>query len=261
MKVKLGSIEIHYTVEGQGPWLTMSHSLCCDSSMWDRQAALLAKDFTVLRFDTRGHGQSSAPEGAYTFDDLVSDVHGLYQHLGVKHSHWLGLSMGGMIGQAYALAHPGVFTSMVLADTTSRYGTNAAQMWVDRIRLAKSQGMEAMVNGTLERWFTPAYRESQPEVMARISRLIASTPVAGYAGCGAAIGTIDYADRLAEIRCPVLVIVGDQDPATPPEMAELMHARLPDSRLVVIPKASHIANIEQEERFNQALLDFYRTLE
>lgn len=260
MKARVGAIEIHYTVEGQGPWLAMSHSLCCDASMWDPQAALLAREFTVLRFDTRGHGQSSAPAGAYTLDELAGDVDGLFRHLGIERAHWVGVSMGGMIGQAYALAHPGVFTSMVLADTTSGFASNAAQIWAERIRVVQSQGVAVVVDSTLERWFTAGYRNTHPEVMARVGRMIARTPVAGYVGCAAAIAALDHADRLREIHCPVLVIVGDQDPGTPPEMAEFMHARLPDSRLAVIPDASHLACIEQEERFNQALLDFYRGL-
>ena len=103
MKARIGDIDIHYTIEGQGPWVTMSHSLACDISMWDAQAALLAPHYSVLRFDTRGHGQSSAPAGPYTMNMLAGDVHGLLQHLKIEHTHWVGLSMGGMIGQAYAL--------------------------------------------------------------------------------------------------------------------------------------------------------------
>ena len=168
MKARIGDIDIHYTIEGQGPWVTMSHSLACDISMWDAQAVLLAPHYTVLRFDTRGHGQSSAPAGPYTMNMLAGDVHGLLQHLKIEHTHWVGLSMGGMIGQAYALAQPGVFSSLVLADTTSRRPPNAAQMWGDRIKLAHDKGMTALVEGTLSRWFTEPYRQREPAMMARI---------------------------------------------------------------------------------------------
>ena len=240
MKARIGDIDIHYTIEGQGPWVTMSHSLACDISMWDAQAALLAPHYTVLRFDTRGHGQSSAPAGPYTMNMLAGDVHGLLQHLHIEHTHWVGLSMGGMIGQAYALAHPGVFSSLVLADTTSRRPPNAAQMWGDRIKLAHDKGMTALVEGTLSRWFTEPYRQREPATMARIGKGIANTPVNG----------------LKEIKAPALVIVGDQDHGTPPEMAQLIHENLPGSELLVIKDAAHIANIEQEAVFNQALLGF-----
>ena len=258
MKARIGDIDIHYTIEGQGPWVTMSHSLACDISMWDAQAKLLAPHFTVLRFDTRGHGQSSATAGPYSMDMLAGDVHGLLQHLKIDHTHWVGLSMGGMIGQAYALAHPGVFSSLVLADTTSRRPPNAAQMWGDRIKLAHEKGMTALVEGTLSRWFTEPYRQREPAMMARIGQGIANTPVNGFAGCCAAIAEVDYLDRLKEIKAPALVIVGDQDHGTPPEMAKLIHENLPGSEFLVIKDAAHIANIEQEAVFNQALLGFLR---
>ena len=256
MKARIGDIDIHYTIEGQGPWVTMSHSLACDISMWDAQAALLAPHYTVLRFDTRGHGQSSAPAGPYTMNMLAGDVHGLLQHLKIEHTHWVGLSMGGMIGQAYALAHPGVFSSLVLADTTSRRPPNAAQMWGDRIKLAHDKGMTALVEGTLSRWFTEPYRQREPAIMARIGQGIANTSVNGFAGCCAAIAEVDYLDRLKEIKAPALVIVGDQDHGTPPEMAKQIHENLPGSEFLVIKDAAHIANIEQEAVFNQALLGF-----
>ena len=120
MNVKTNGIELNYEVEGNGPWLTMSHSLACNVTMWDPQMPVLTKKFKVLRFDTRGHGQSSAPAGEYTLDELADDVKGLLDALNIKQTHWAGLSMGGMIGQAFALKYPGVFLSMVLADTTSR---------------------------------------------------------------------------------------------------------------------------------------------
>ncbi len=256
MKARIAGVDIHYTVEGQGPWVTLSHSLACDSSMWDEQAALLSAHYTVLRFDTRGHGQSSAPAGPYNLAMLASDVHGLFQHLQIERTHWVGLSMGGMIGQAYALAHPGVFSSLVLADTTSRRPPNAAQMWGDRIRLAQEKGMGALVESTLARWFTEPYRLREPAVMARIGQGIANTPVNGFTGCCAAIAEVDFLDRLHEIKAPALVIVGDKDHGTPPEMARLIHQNLPGSEFLVIPDAAHIANIEQAQVFNQAMLGF-----
>src|SRR2546428_13584844 len=116
MKIKTNGIELNYTVEGNGPWLVMSHSLACDLTMWDEQAAVLRRNFKVLRFDTRGHGASDAPEGEYTLDMMAYDVHGLLQALSVERCHWVGLSMGGMIGQTFALKFPGMFATLVLAD-------------------------------------------------------------------------------------------------------------------------------------------------
>jgi len=183
MKVKANGIDIHYEIEGDGPWLTMSHSLACNLHMWDPQMPVLTKKFKVLRFDTRGHGQSSAPAGEYTLEQLADDVKGLLDALKIKHTHFAGLSMGGMIGQAFALKYPGVFQSMVLADTTSQYAPEAWSMWEARIKTAREKGMEPLVEPTLGRWFTEPYRKTHPEMMARVSALIRATPVAGYCGC------------------------------------------------------------------------------
>jgi 3-oxoadipate enol-lactonase len=256
MKIKSNGIELDCSIEGNGPWVAMSHSLACDSSMWDEQAALLKRNFKVLRFDTRGHGASDAPAGEYTLDMLAYDVHGLFQALGVERCHWIGLSMGGMIGQTFALKFPGVFASMVLADTSSRYAADAAALWQGRIKTAKEQGMQALVESTLARWFTEPYRKSHPEVMARIGAMIRATPVAGYCGCSAAISAINLTERLKAIACPTLVIVGEQDPGTPPSMAREIHENAPGSRLVVLPQAAHLSNLEQPEGFSRALRDF-----
>ena len=256
MKIKTNGIELNYTVEGSGPWVAMSHSLACDSSMWDEQAALLRRNYKVLRFDTRGHGKSDAPSGEYTLDMLAYDVHGLLQGLGVERCHWIGLSMGGMIGQTFALKFPGMFASLILADTTSRYGPEALALWQGRIKTALDKGMEPLVEATLQRWFTEPFRKSHPEVVARVSAMIRATPVPGYAGCCAAIPRINLTERLKEIRCPSLVIVGEQDAGTPVELAREIHAALPGSELVVIPSASHLSNLEQPAAFNRAMTAF-----
>jgi 3-oxoadipate enol-lactonase len=258
MKVKSNGIEINYEIEGSGPWITLSHSLACDLHMWDPQMALITKSFRVLRFDTRGHGQSSAPAGEYTLEQMADDVKGLLDALDVKQTHWAGLSMGGMIGQTFALRHPGIFQSMVLADTTSRRHPDAAKLWGERVRIAQEKGMAALVEGTLARWFTEPYRKSHPEVMARVGSGIRATPVAGYVGTCIAISKIDLTARLKEIKCPTLIIVGDQDAGTPPEMAREIHANLPGSELTVIPSAAHLSNIEQTLAFNDALTAFYK---
>lgn len=256
MKLKANGIDIHYEIEGNGPWLTLSHSLACNLHMWDEQMALLTKKFKVLRFDTRGHGQSSAPAGDYTLDQLADDAKGMLDALGIRETHWIGLSMGGMIGETFALKYPGVFRSLVLADTTSKRPPNAAEMWGERVAIARAQGMAPLVDSTLGRWFTAPYRTARPDVMTRIGGMISTTPPEGYAGCCIAISKIDLTHRLKEIRCPVQIIVGDQDHGTPPEMAREIHANLPGSELVIIPSAAHLSNVEQAEAFNQAIGGF-----
>lgn len=256
MKIRANGIDINYEIEGSGPWLTMSHSLACDLHMWDPQMPAL-KRFKVLRFDTRGHGQSGAPAGDYTLEQMADDVKGLLDGLGIKQTHWAGLSMGGMIGQAFALKYPGVFQSMVLADTTSRRPPDAAKMWADRIQTAQTKGMDALVEGTLARWFTEPYRNSRKDVMQRIGDGIRTTPVAGFAGCCHAISKIDYLDRLKEIKVPALVMVGEHDHGTPPEAARIIQQNLPGSELKIIPSAAHLSNIEQADEFNKNLTAFY----
>jgi 3-oxoadipate enol-lactonase len=255
MKVRTNGVEINYEIEGSGPWLTMSHSLACNLHMWDPQMPVL-RQFKVLRFDTRGHGRSSAPGGEYTLEELADDVKGLFDALGIRQTHWVGLSMGGMIGQAFALKYPGVFQSMVLADTTSRRPPDAQKMWGERIRIAQEQGMDALVESTLARWFTEPYRNARKDVMARIGNDIRATPVAGFVGCCHAISRVDYLDRLKEIRCPALVMVGEHDHGTPPEAARVIHQNLPGSEFRVIPSAAHLSNVEQAEVFNEAMTAF-----
>jgi 3-oxoadipate enol-lactonase len=257
MKIKTNGIEINCVIEGEGPWVTMSHSLACNLSMWDDQAKLLvSKGYKVLRFDTRGHGASDAPDVTYTLEQMADDLHGLYASLGIKHSHWIGLSMGGMIGETYALKYPGVFSSMILADTTSRRPPNAEQMWGERVKMARAQGMDVLVDSTLGRWFTEPFRKAQPAIMEKIGNDIRNTPVAGFAGCCEAIAKIDVLDQLKDINCPALVIVGDQDHGTPPEMARQIQANLRGSELLIIPSAAHLSNVEQPAAFNKAMLDF-----
>lgn len=262
MKALCNGIDIHYDItrnesaQGRRPWITLSHSLACNLHMWDDQMAALTQTFNVLRFDTRGHGLSSAPPGDYILEQMADDVKGLLDHLGIARTHWVGLSMGGMIGQTFALKYPEVFQSLVLADTTSRRPPNAAQMWGERVAMARANGMAGVLDSTLARWFTDGYRNTRRDVMARIGEQILSTPVDGFAGACAAIAKVDTLDRLKEIRCPVLIIVGDQDHGTPPEMARAIHENLPGSELRVIPSAAHLSNVEQPDVFNQALAAF-----
>ncbi|HTE15419.1 MAG TPA: alpha/beta fold hydrolase, partial [Burkholderiales bacterium] len=208
MKVKTNNIEINYQIDGaaNGRWITLSHSLACNLHMWDDQIAVLAQKYNVLRFDTRGHGQSSAPPGDCTLEQMADDVKGLLDALGIRRTHWVGLSMGGMIGQTFALKYPGVFQSLVLADTTSRRPPNAGQMWGERVAIARAKGMAGVLDTTLARWFTASYRNTRKDVMARIGKQILLTPVDGFAGACAAIAKVNTLDRLKEILCPVFII-------------------------------------------------------
>ena len=258
MKKTVNGVELHYEIEGDGPWMTLSHSLACDSFMWEPQVKALSSRYTVLRVDTRGHGKSGAPQGPYSLDMLARDFRELLDALGIEKTHFAGLSMGGMIGQTFALSYPGVLQSLILADTTSQRASNAAQVWGDRIRQAQDKGMAPLVEPTLARWFTELYRLAQPQIMKRFGDQIAATPVAGYTGCCAAIAEIDLTGRLHEITCPALVIVGEQDLGTTPDQARTIQSNLPGSELVILESAAHISNVEQAPAFNRAMLDFLK---
>ena len=162
-----------------------------------------------------------------------------------------------MIGQTFAVKYPGVFQSMVLADTSSRQPPGAAQTWGDRVKAVKEKGMEAVVDTTLARWLTEPFRNSNKDVTERIAAGIRATPVDGFAGCCEAIAKLDVLDRLKEVDCPTVVIVGEQDQGTPPAAARLIQENIKGAELVIIPDAAHLANINQPEAFNKALLSFY----
>ena len=238
MKTKANGIEINHEIHGKegAPWLVLGHSLACSVRMWDPQIAALKEEYRILAYDTRGHGGTEATKGAYTLDLLADDLFFLLDELKITAAHYCGLSMGGMIGQTFALKYPGVFRTLTLADTTSRYPADAAPVWADRIKTVEAKGMEPLAQPTLERWFTAAFRKSNPAAVDGVRKLILATPVAGYAGCCHAIPKINLTARLKEIRCPILVIVGADDPGTPVAMAKEIHDNAPGSKLVVLPQ-------------------------
>jgi 3-oxoadipate enol-lactonase len=256
--IDVNGISVRYQVEGRGPWVTLSHSLTCDLTMWDALAVALAPTFTVLRYDTRGHGGTTAAQGAYSFDQLTADVIGLLDALQVEHTHFVGLSMGGMIGQHFALAAPQRLDRLVIANSTSRIPPEAGPLWDERIAIVRAQGCAGVVEGTLGRWFTSGFRAARPAEAARIAKLIADTPAAGYIGCASAIRALDITARIDAIRAPTLVIAGADDPGTPPAMSEVIAATIPGARLEIIPSASHLSCIEQPETFNRLVAAFLK---
>jgi 3-oxoadipate enol-lactonase len=254
MKAKVNGIEIHYEIHGKegAPWLVLSHSLACSGRMWDPQIAAFKDRYRILNYDMRGHGDTEAPREAYTLDMLADDVLGLMQELKIAKAIYCGLSIGGMIGQTLALRPRPPFERMVLADTTHAQPPDALKQWEERIRIAEAQGMVGLVDSTMERWFTPGFRASPPAQ--KIAKLIRSTPVPGYVGCGRAIMGLNTTARLKDIRLPVLAITGEQDGAAPG--TRYIGENVPGAKFVSIPQASHISNVEQAEVFNRALAEF-----
>jgi 3-oxoadipate enol-lactonase len=256
MKAKVNGIETNYEIHGKegAPWLTFSHSLACTLRMWEPQVAEFQDRFRILLYDTRGHGASEAPKGPYTLDMLAEDLKQLLEHLDIEKTHYVGLSMGGMIGQTLVLKEPDVFDRVVLADTGHAQTPETRKQWEERVKTAETKGMQPLVQGTLERWFTEPFRNSQPEVVKRIAELIQGTPVPGYVGCCQAIADLNTTARLKDIERPVLAITGEQDAAAPG--TRYIGENVPGAKTVVIPQAAHIANLEQPAAFNRALREF-----
>ncbi len=258
MKIKANGIDINYELTGRkgAPMVMLSHSLACSLVMWQPQMAVLESAFQVLRFDTRGHGDSDAPEGAYSLELLTADAVGLLDALNIETVHFVGLSMGGMIGQCLALDYPQRLKKLALCDTAAAMPEETQPVWQQRIAAAGAKGMQGQVDETLERWFRPAYLQQNPPEVEMIRRQILATPVVGYVGCCEAIRRLKYLDRLSEIKLPTLIMVGEEDPGTPVAASEAMHTRISGSRLVILPSARHLSNIEQAGAFNTALMQF-----
>jgi 3-oxoadipate enol-lactonase len=258
MKITANGIGMNYTLEGpaSAPVVTMSHSLAADSSMWDPQVPALTSRYRVLRYDTRGHGGTDAPAGAYTLDLLAQDARALLKALNITRTHWVGLSMGGMIGQTVALADPGLFDSLSLCDTSSRVPAEAKPLWTERIKTAETQGMEPIVEPTIGRWFTAPFVAGRKDVVDRVRALIRGTKPAGYAGCCHAISALDLTDKISAIKHPTLIVVGEEDQGTPVAASRVMNEKIGGSELVILKSASHLSNLEQPEEFTRALTAF-----
>lgn len=258
MQANVNGVQLYYEVHGRdgAPWLMLSHSLMCSVRMWDPQLEALAGDFRLLAYDARGHGRSSPTAPPYDFGLLAEDAWQLLRHLGIGRTHFAGLSMGGMTGEALALAHPEVLDRLVLADTGHAATPEAAAAWAERIRLAQARGMEALVEPTLDRWFTEDFRRRRPAPVAKVGEMIRGTPLQGFIGCAHALMTANFTARLQDIRCPTLAIAGEQDASAP--TTRYLGANIPGARTVMIPAAAHISNVEQPEAFTRALRDFLR---
>jgi 3-oxoadipate enol-lactonase len=242
-------------VEGEegAPVLMLSNSLGTNLHMWDKQMPAFLEHFRVVRYDTRGHGGSRVTEGPYSIAQLGRDAVSIMDALRLDKVHWLGLSMGGMIGQ-WLLTHvPERIDRAVLANTSAQIGT--PDLWNERIRVALEDGMSGLAQSVVERWFTKSFRETHPEDVATILEVLETTSPEGYAACCGAIRDMDQLDKIRSITKPVLVIAGRHDPATPPAMSELIADAIAGAKLVTL-EAAHLSNIEEPEAFDRAVLDF-----
>ena len=247
------TVDLHHVDEGprDAPAVFLGPSLGTTHRMWDELAADLAQDYRVVRFDTRGHGGSPVPATSYTVEGLAADVVALADRLGLDRFGYLGISLGGAIGQVLGIDRADRLSTLVLCCTAPVFGT--ADTWRERAAQVRAEGVEGLVEPTLERWFTPAYREAHPERVAWVMEMFRSTPSDGYAGCCDALAEYDVSERLAAITAPTLVVAGADDPGTPPSVGQAMVESIPGSRLEVIDDAAHIANVAQPQAFSAAV--------
>lgn len=251
------TIQLNHVVEGpaDAPAIVFSNSLGANLSMWQPQAERLRERYRVVRYDQRGHGQSEVPAGPYTFAQLTADVIALADALELERFHFVGLSMGGMTALGLALDHGARLRSVTAANCVAGFADDARQTWDQRIVSVRANGLEPLLDATLERWFTAPTRAARPQEMAAVRAMVAATPVAGYLGCCAAIRDLDYTARLPAIATPTLFIGGTHDAGTPPTAMRAMQAAVPGARYVELD-AAHVSNLEQPVAFNRALEAF-----
>ena len=258
MRAKVNGVEINYEVSGtEGkPWITFSHALCNNLTLWDDQAELLKDDYRILRYDHRGLGQSEAPPGPYTFPMIIDDALALMDHVGVDRTHWCGLSIGGMMGYGLAQDHGDRLLSLIACDSRPDAPPDYQAYFQHRIDTAASEGMEGLVESTISRWFTPASVEANIPVLDKVRAMIRSTDVVGHAGCCEALKTLAFGSRLDEIKTPTLILGGAEDKGAPPAALAEAAKAIPGAKHVLIPAAGHISNLENPAVFNKALTEF-----
>jgi 3-oxoadipate enol-lactonase len=234
----------------------LSHPLGANLDIWGYQVPLLRPSFQLLRLDLRGHGRSDAPPEAYRLQDLAADVAGLLDHLGILQVTFVGLSVGGMIAQVFALEHPDRVSALVLCSTGSKTEQPARENLDRRIARAEADGMASQVEGTLQNWFTPPFLASSPVTTGWVADLIRSTSVTGFVRCCRAIQELDVSARLPEIQKPTLIMPGTEDRNFTVALAEQLHGQIKGSELKPLQGAAHLGNVEQAHAFNEALLAF-----
>ena len=243
-------MRLHHRLDGpeDSPVLVFSNSIGTTLELWDPQVPAFVPRFRMLRYDQLGHGRSEVPPGPYTVEALAEELLGLLDALGIERASFCGLSLGGAVGMWLGANAPGRLDRLVLAATSAYFGP--PERWRERARLVRSEGMEQVADAAMERWFTPSFPDTS-----RHRDLLAATPPEGYAACCDALARWDFRDRLGSIGVPTLVVVGAEDPATPPEDAQTIAAGIPGARLVVVEEAAHLLNVEQPGAFDRAVLD------
>ena len=241
-------------------WIVLSNSLGATNEMWTDQIKVLSEHFQVLRYDTRGHGQSSCPEGPYSFDDLCEDVVGLLNYFSIEKANFMGLSLGGMTGLGLAINHPNRISRVVCADARAEATEMFKAMWYERIFKVDSGGLNAILEGTITSWFTSNWIEANPLKIQSIKDMVLSNNPKGYIYCCEALKGLNYLTQLDTIEAPVLYIGGDQDKGAPPETMKEMANHTPFSRYECVSNSADVANINNADEFNQKIISYLTDL-
>jgi 3-oxoadipate enol-lactonase len=235
------------------PVLTLSNSLGTTQELWERQLPAFVQRFRVLTYDHPGHGVSGLPEQPCTVESLSHPLVALLDELGLERVSHCGVSLGGMVGMALALEAPERVERLVLTSTSVYLGPR--EVWDERARVVRDEGMEAIADDVVGRWFTPDFAREEPETVARFRAMLAAAPTEGYARCCEAIAAWDGRERISAITAPVLVIAGADDRATPVEHAELIASGIPGARVRIVEHAAHLANVAHAGAFTRAALE------
>jgi len=258
---RVNGIEVEFRLDGRDelPWVTLVTGIANDLSMWDRQAAALERDFRVMRYDLRGQGGTQPTPGPYTVDLLVQDLVGLLDALQIRRTSLVGLGLGGALVQAAAVAHPDRVHKLVPCCCRAKMVPEFAKLWHGLIETVKKDGFQSIVEPTAQRWFSEDFKAANPAVLDAVRKMIRRTSVQGYLGCAGAFLGLDVEKDLHRIRAPTLYVSGAEDKlGGPPELMAGLAAKVPGARHVSVPRAAHIANIQNPQGFNQVLMEFLK---
>jgi 3-oxoadipate enol-lactonase len=258
MRIAANGAEFNCRIDGPegAPWIVFSHALANNLTLWDDVVDGLKDRYRILRYDQRGHGQTPATPGPYSFPMLIADAVGLIDAVGADKVHWVGLSIGGMIGYGLGIHHPDRLRSIIACDSRPDAPPDYAAYFQYRIDTAAAKGMDGVVEPTIERWFTPETRAKNPPVLDRVRAMIRSTDPVGHAGCCEALKTLAFGPDLHRITVPTLILGGAKDKGAPPEALKEAASKIKGAEHVVIPDAGHITALENPEAFMAAVKNF-----
>jgi 3-oxoadipate enol-lactonase len=257
MQVPRGDREIQYEISGRGDEaIVLIHALGATGEMWKAQIDAFGRRYLVITFEAGGHDPQGNGAESLTLTDRAADLAAVLDAVGVVSGHIVGLSMGGMIAQLFALDYPDRVRSLVLACTTARYAGEARSQLEARADLVESTGMAAILDATMGRWFTSDFRDRHPEVVGWIRDMVGSAEPRAYAAAARAVARTDALSRLKDVRAPTLILAGEDDPSTPPEAAETLRSLIPGAQLRILPAVAHLCNVQDPATFNRRLGGF-----